>query len=320
MISGYACDGGRLKLVDVATEPLRTIWVDLVEPTEEEEALVEASLRINVPTREDMEEIEVSSRLYYQDGAAYMTANLPARAETDSPHMAPVTFVLAGDRLITVRYHEPRAFQTFPRRAERVPMGCVNGEAVLVALLEAVVDRLADVLERAGGEIENISRTVFRNQKAPGSRNFQKILEEIGAKGGLTSNIYDSLATLERLTGFFEQATFQRKSDEDIRSRVRTLGHDVRSLTDHADFLSQKITFLLDATLGMINIEQSATIKIFSVAAVVFLPPTLIASVYGMNFRLIPELNWMLGYPFALLLMAASAILPYLYFKRRGWL
>jgi len=269
-----------------------------------------------------MQEIEISSRLYYEDGVSFMTAILPAQTDEDEPFMGPVTFVLAGDKLITVRYHEPRAFQTFPLRAEKVSVGCRDGEAVLVALLEVIIDRLADILERAGMDVDAISRTVFRHSGAGTgqTRDFQDVLEQIGRKGDLNSNIRDSVVTLERLIGFLGHATVQRKSDKDIRTRVKTLARDAHSLTGHASFLSQKITFLLDATLGMVNIEQNAIIKIFSVAAVAFLPPTLIASIYGMNFEFIPELDWRLGYPLALTLMLASAVLPYWYFKRRGWL
>jgi magnesium transporter len=323
MIRGFASENGRLSSVENVIDQLdRVIWIDLVNPSHDEEAALERHLGIDVPTREEMEEIEISSRLYYEDGAAFMTATLPAQTDGDDPQMAPVTFVLAGERLITVRYHEPRAFYTFPTRAEKVAMGCINGEAVLVALLEAVVDRLADILERAGRDIDRISRGIFQHggAKPTKSRDFQKVLEEIGRKGDLTSNIHDSLVTLERLIGFLGHATGQRKSGKDIRERVKTLARDARSLADHATFLSQKITFLLDATLGMINIEQNAIIKIFSVAAVVFLPPTLVASIYGMNFGYMPELEWLLGYPFAIGLMILSAFLPFWYFKRRGWL
>lgn len=324
MIRRFAADNGRLRLVDTATETdQNVIWFDLFAPTPEEEALLETPLGVDIPTREDMEEIEISSRLYYENGAAFMTATLPAQSEADIPQMAPVTFVLAGDLLITVRYHEPQAFRTFPMRAEKVPMGCDGGEAVLVALLEVIVDRLADILERAGLEIDSISRDIFQNSEEDPrtqSRDFQKILEGIGRKSDLNSKVRDSLVTLERMFGFLTQFSLQRKSNRDIRTRIKTLTRDARSLTDHSSFLSQKITFMLDATLGMVNIEQNATIKIFSVAAVVFLPPTLIASMYGMNFEHMPEMEWLLGYPFAIGLMVASAILPYLYFKRRGWL
>ena len=323
MIRGYVNEADRLQPVENALEQLDAfVWIDLVSPSDEEEADLEARLGIDVPTREEMEEIEISSRLYQDGGAAFMTATLPAKTDQDYPVMAPVTFILAGERLITVRYHEPRAFVTFPLRASRVNLGCGSGEAVLVALLEAIIDRLADVLERAGHDIDAISRSVFQRKGArpSASRDFQAMLEEIGRKGDFTSNIRDSLVTMERLIGYLGQVMLQRKSGADMRARVKTLGRDARSLNDHVSFLSQKITFLLDATLGMVNIEQNSIIKIFSVAAVAFLPPTLIASIYGMNFEVMPELAWPYGYPLAIGLMVISAVLPYLYFKRRGWL
>lgn len=299
-----------------------TVWIDLIDPTAEEEAKLENELGIDIPTREEMEEIEISSRLYREDGASFMTATLPSQSDGSDPLMHPVTFVLAGSRLITVRYHEPKVFSAFPARAGKTSLGCENGESVLVALLEAVVDRVADILERAGRDIDSLSRDVFQHRaaKPTKSRDFQRVLEMIGLKGDLTSNIRDSLVTLERLVSFLSQGAVQRNSPKQIRERLKTLYRDIRSIADHAGFLSQKITFLLDATLGMINIEQNAIIKIFSVAAVVFLPPTLVASSYGMNFEYMPELEWLLGYPWALGLMVVSAIIPYLFFKKRGWL
>lgn len=322
MIRGYINDNGRLRPVDGLPASLAAVvWIDLISPSDKEEAELEALLGIDIPTREEMEEIEISSRLYYENDASFMTATLPAHADSDDPLMGPVTFVLANNLLITVRYHEPRAFKTFPMRAEKVALGCTNGEGVLIALLEAIVDRLADILERAGHDIDKISRDVFRDNGSRGKKkNFQVILEQIGRKGDFVSKVRDSLVSFERVIGFMGQVTTQHKSDKDIRARNKTLARDAHSLTDHAGFLSQKITFLLDATLGLINIEQNAIIKIFSVAAVVFLPPTLIASIYGMNFEHMPELKFGLGYPMALVLMVASAVLPYLYFKRRGWL
>jgi magnesium transporter len=269
-----------------------------------------------------MEEIEISSRLYDEGGASYMTATLPAYSDDDAPVLAPVSFVLTHARLITVRYHEPRVFQTFPQRAGKLAPGCNSGAGVLLALLDATVDRLADLLERAGGDIDGISRRIFQHDdgKPTKNRELKAILASIGRKGDLTSKIRDSLATLERLVGFFNQGVKLAQSPKEMREGVRTLLQDIHSLTDHAGFLSQKITFLLDATLGMVNLEQNAIIKILSVAAVVFLPPTLLASIYGMNFTHMPELDWRFAYPIALGLMLVSAVLPYFFFKRRGWL
>jgi magnesium transporter len=322
MIQGYADDAGRLKKVDDPVAALSSlVWIDLVAPTDSEEAVLEQRLGIDVPTREEMQEIEVSSRLYVENETVFMTATLPARTDSDDLLMGPVTFVLAGDKLITVRYHEPRAFRTFPQRAEKVSLGCTNGVAVLNALLEATVDRLADIIERAEHEVDAISHEIFRVQdpSTRSQRDLNRVLQLIGRKGDLSSNIRDSLLSLVRVAGFLGQLLNQR-NDKDGRSRVKTLARDVQSLTDHSSFLSQKITFLLDATLGMISIEQSNIIKIFSIATGVFLPPTLIASIYGMNFVHMPELQWRWGYLMAFVLMLASALLPCWWFKRRGWL
>ncbi len=322
MIRGFVPDNGRLRVVDDALQQLdKVLWIDLVSPTDEEERILETRLGLDIPTREEMEEIEVSSRLYSENGAAFMTATLPSRTDTDELLMGPVTFVLAADKLITVRYHEPRAFNTFPQRAEQVSLGCTHGDTILIALLEAVVDRLADVLERMRRDVDTLSRDIFvadaAQQKA--GRDFNPVLRQIGRKGDLGSNVQDSLVSLQRLAGFFGQLS-QKTSDKDLRGRVKTLSRDIQSLIDHTSFLSQKITFVLDATLGMINIEQNNIIKIFSIAAGIFLPPTLIASIYGMNFTHMPELRWQIGYPLACAAMLLSALLPYWWFKRRGWL
>ena len=146
------------------------------------------------------------------------------------------------------------------------------------------------------------------------------LLRAIGREGEITSKARESAHSLGRLLTFLIHAANERKEVKPLQARIRTAARDVTSLTDHATFLSGKIVFLLDATLGSINIQQNDIIKIFSVAAVVFLPPTLIASIYGMNFRHMPELEWWYAYPLALALMVVAAIVPYLYFKRRGWL
>ncbi len=324
MIKAFVVDNDRLRATDdLLTDGAQVVWADLLNPTKEEETTIETWLGVAIPTREEMEEIEISSRLYIEDGAYFMTATLPAQTEIDDPLMSPVTFVLAGPRLVTIRYHEPKAFKTFPLRAEKVATGCTTGNTILIGLLEAIVDRLADILERAGRDIETISRDIFEASSTKvnkRNRDFQELLKAIGRKEDIASSIRDSLISLQRLSGFLAHVATQIKMSKDVRARIKTVSRDVLSLADHATFLSQKISFLLDATLGMISIEQNAIIKIFSVAAVIFLPPTLVASIYGMNFDVIPELKWQLGYPFAIGLMILSAILPFWYFRRRGWL
>ncbi len=318
MIRAFSLAGDRLK--PVAPESEDVVWWDLTEPDRAEETGLEARLGLGLPTREEMQEIEISSRLYSEDGGHFMTALIPSHTDGDDPVIQPITFILCDHRLITIRYTEPRAFTAFPQRAEKVALGLTNGETILLALLEALVDRMADILERAGREIDVISRSVFGQKGSEGRKDasYKTTLEAIGRKGDLTSNIRDCLATLERMLAFL--GSKMTSADKDVRSQLKALVYDVKSLSDHAGYMSQKITFLLDATLGLINIEQNAIIKIFSVAAVVFLPPTLVASIYGMNFEVMPELSWPFGYPFAIGLMIVSALLPFLYFKSRGWL
>lgn len=324
MLNLFAADRrGCLVKVEVAPDgplPAEAVWIDLLAPTREEERRVEALLGVEVPTHEEMQEIEVSSRLYEENGALYMTATVLCKAQSERPETAAISFILAGDRLVTVRYAEPQPFALFAARCQRAPGVHTRGDAVLAGLLDALIDRIADILEHIGREVDDISHEIFEHSAKPGRGDFQGILRRLGLRGDLTSKVRESLVSVGRLLMFLTQASTAQKIAKNLRDRLRTMSRDVRSLTDHVSFLSSKINFLLDATLGMINIEQNAIIKIFSVVAVVFLPPTLIASIYGMNFAYMPELEWVPGYPWALLLMLASAITPYLYFRRRGWL
>jgi magnesium transporter len=297
--------------------PPDAVWIDLVSPSREEELAVEAAVGVPVPTREEMVEIEVSSRLYKEGGATFMTASVVTNAEGDLPASEPVTFVLVRDWLITIRYAEPRAFTNVIGQIERQPAALGdNGADAFVMLLDAIVDRLADVLERANAEVELASRSIFTQPRAGG---FEAILTRLGRTQNVTAKVRDSLVSLSRLLSFSmlaEQIGVARDCREHLRSQQR----DVASLTDHASYLSNNITFLLDAALGLINIEQNSIIKIFSVGAVCLMPPTLVASVYGMNFRHIPELEWMAGYPLALAMMIVSGLVPLWWFKRKGWL
>jgi magnesium transporter len=297
------------------------VWFDLFEPTEAEEKALEAVIGLDVPTRDEMIEIEDSARLYLDRGAVYMTATVPSRTDTEFPLPVTVTFILVGHRLVTVRFDEARVFRSFPERAERLELGCTDGRSVLVALLEAVVERIADILEASARGLEALSSEIFRRGAGPEDRaqDYRGVLQGVGRQGDVVSQVLASLVTLERLVAFFTAVEPQGAGKED-RARVKSLARDTRFLTGHATFLGQKVNFLLDATLGMISIQQNAIIKIFSVAAVIFLPPTLVASIYGMNFHVMPELDWIFGYPMALLLMVASAAVSYWVFKIRGWL
>ncbi|MEI8178988.1 magnesium/cobalt transporter CorA [Aestuariivirga sp.] len=312
--------------------PPDAVWIDLVEPTANEESKVEGVLGIDIPTREELAEIEASSRLYQEDGAVFMTANLIRRGDNDEPESSPVTFIVKDNTLITVRYHHPQAFPAYVKRAMKPQTTTMNGWGVLISLLEAVVDRAADHLERAGQIVDETSKKTFgakrtlagvHKQNPRKGVNLQELIERIGEEGDFVSKMRESLVSIGRAVAFMqaiEDQTRESKQVKENKARIKILQRDIVSLTDHATFLSGKISFLLDAVLGLISIEQNGIIKIFSVAAVVFLPPTLVASIYGMNFAFMPELQWQLGYPFAILLMIMSAVLPYYYFKGKGWL
>ena len=323
MLTAYVVDHDRLlPVTDLTLHKEAIVWADLLAPTPEEQRAVEEWLGIEFPSREEMEEIEISSRLYAENGVHYMTVTVPVQSDGDSPEVGPVTFILAGDRLLTLRFHTPYAFQTFPELATKTPLGCSSGSMILISLLEVIVDRIADVLERTSQDILDISSRIFQSREKKAStrdEQFHAILRQIGKKEHLLSILQESLLTLKRMSGYLTALKLSAP-DKEASVRIKILSRDIISLADHAIGKSQKINFLLDATLGMINIEQSAIIKIFSVAAVVFLPPTLVASIYGMNFAIMPELHWRYGYPMAIGLMVLSALLPYLYFKRRGWL
>ncbi len=301
--------------------PEACVWVDLLEPTITEERAVERLLAIDVPSREEMREIETSSRLYEENGSLYMTATVVTKIDTDRPESAAITFILSHNRLITNRYVDPLPFRRFIAYSERHPAAATNAPAILAGLLESIIERTADVLERVGQGLDDLSANVFApaQKGVTRTRDLRGVMERIGRDGDLTSKARESLVTLGRQLTFMQQST-AIQMPKDLNARYRSMSRDVLALADHASFLANKSSFMLQATLGLINIEQNNIIKIFSVAAAVFLPPTLIASIYGMNFEFMPELDKPWGYPVALFFMAISALLPYLFFRRRGWL
>src|SRR6201998_87838 len=313
----------KVTVADLSTLPESAAWIDLVNPTLPEDKAVERLAGIAVPTREDMQEIEISSRLYIENGARYMTATLMCSSDTENPRTTAVTFILTGPRLVTVRYDVPKPFMLVENKLARsCPQG-ITGEMVLMELLDAVIDRNADILERAGADMDSISHEIFEPSGAARTghaKRYSDILIAIGRKGDLTSKVRESLVSIGRVVTFVAAVVDGVKWSKDMREQLKTMQRDVTSLTDHASYLSNKITFVLDAMLGVVNLEQNNIIKLFSVMAVVLMPPTLIASIYGMNFKVMPELEWEHGYTFALIAMVAAAILPYLYFKWKKWL
>jgi magnesium transporter len=307
---------------DLGALPDNAVWIDLLNPTMEEDRAVERLAGIAVPTREDMQEIEISSRLYIENGARYMTATLMCHSDTDMPKTTAVTFILAGHRLVTVRYDIPKPFALVEHKLARSCGPGITGEMVLMELLDAVIDRCADILERAGSEVDQVSHDIFEPESARHghAKQYSQILIAIGRKGDLTSKVRESLVSIGRVVTFMSAVMEGVKWSKDMREQLKTMQRDVSSLTDHASYLSSKITFTLDAMLGVVNLEQNNIIKLFSVMAVVLMPPTLIASIYGMNFKAMPELDWPHGYPLALFLMLMAAVLPYLIFRWKKWL
>ncbi|KAB7645464.1 magnesium transporter CorA family protein [Polymorphobacter fuscus] len=302
--------------------PSGAVWIDMFNPTHDEEAFVEAATGIGVPTRDEMAEIETSSRLYTEDGAIYMTATLATGIMRGAAESHAVSFVLTPAHLITVRYAEIVSFDRFAGHAERAPAMCATPPMALVNLLDGVVDRLADSIEHIGRDVDAISRKAFGRARGNGSQRLsnlvlQTLLVRLGSAQDSLSKARDSAVSLSRALGYL---AFAAPKNADLGPHIKSLTRDLASLTDHATYMNGNITFLLDAALGFISIEQNAVLKIFSVGAIVFLPPTLIAGIYGMNFDFIPELHWHFGYPWALMLMVASAVLPYVFFRWRGWL
>ena len=323
MLFAYVPTGTSLeqKVVEEGSEvPDNAVWIDLVNPAGGEDKLVERLVGVAIPTREEMQEIELSSRLYVENGARYMTATLMCQSDTPVPKTTPVTFILAGHRLITVRYDDPKPFAVARHKLTRSCSASVSGETVFIDLFDAVIDRCADILERVGVEIDQVSHNIFERDRSRTPKFYTVILQTIGRKGELASKVRESLVSIGRLLIFVANEAEGMRWAKDQRAQLKSMQRDAQSLSDHAAYLTNNVTFLLDAMLGVVTIEQNNIIKIFSVAAVAFMPPTLIASIYGMNFRHMPELDWYLGYPLAIILMITAAILPYLYFKWRKWL
>lgn len=312
MLTGYGHSGKGLAPVQSVAEAL---WVDLYRPTEAEVAEMSA-LGVVVPTLAEMEEIEISNRLFREEGLEYLTVVLPGKTANGEPSAGPVTFIVTPERLVTVRHHAPRPFEVYPARAAQVAAGCDTPDRIFLGLGEEIVARLADLLEAAGQVLDQAARSVFAEDATSDSDALQAILRKVGQQGELIGRVRLALLTMERALSYF--GAIDR--DEPTRSLIKGLMRDIQALSVHSDYLSSRIGLTVDATMGMVNLVQNATVRIVSVVAVLFLPPTLVASIYGMNFHFMPELNSPWGYPAALALMLASAVGCYLIFKWKKWL
>lgn len=325
MLNAYRVDNETLVRVETPPDavPDGVLWIDLLQPVQGEDKLLEKCLGIEIPTREEMREIEPSSRLYIDHGVRYMTATTLCNTELGAPKLTQISFVLAPGRLITVRYDTPKPINLFLARAQKQGAVQANPEAIMTGLLDTIVDRVADILERVGEDIEGVSAKVFaRNPTDPDAKtkSYEEILQLLGTKGDLVSKARESLVSIGRLLTFMATAFEGAKFPKDTRDLLKSQVRDVESLTQHCDALANKITFLLDAVLGLVGIEQNNVVKIFAVLSVVLMPPTLVGTIYGMNFKAMPELSWEWGYPMAMALMLISGIVPYLWFRKKGWL
>ena len=323
MLTIYRDEAGSVRESAALELPSEVIWIDLVDPTDEEKGFVESRTHIQVPTMQALSEIEASSRLQVSRGVIYLSTPILARSDTPEAFLSPVGFILSPTVLVTVRFARLSSFDQVAEQIHHDPSLATN-VGVFTALLEAIVDRGADVLEELRGELDQISRKVFRGNPAHRSHTvrstdaLRKTLSAVGAIGERVSQARDVLLGVGRIASFARDIGEEWLTPE-FRVRLRAVLKDVASLNEYEAHLSGKVQFLLDAVLGYITIEQNDLFKVLTIASVVGIPPTLIAGLYGMNFKFMPELEWAWGYPFGLALILVSAIIPLIWFKWRGW-
>jgi magnesium transporter len=300
----------------------KAFWIDLLNPTPEEIARMAAEYQIAVPSRESLQEIETSSRLRAVGLVLYVSMPLAVQDESAGFAPVPLGFILSPQLLLTVRYSEIRAFSEVEARiAQKQDLGSAR---VFCALIEGIVDFGADQLEKLSGDLAVVSARAFgpqrTSQKHDGriSQGLRQCLQAVGIAGDQLSRNRESMLGLQRIIGFVLKMAADWMLPEE-KTRLSTAQQDIVSLVDFEAHLAGKSQFLLDAILGFINTEQNDIFKVLTIVSVVGIPPTLIASMYGMNFHDMPELSWRWGYPYGLTLIALSVLLPILWFKRRGW-
>lgn len=322
-------DEGISRTVGLEDQDIRmadVFWIDLLTPNAAEAEYVEKLCGIEMPTKDEMREIEATSRLYCEDGARFMTTTVLSRVETDEPMIAEITFIIKGSLIITIRHTDSYSFRVFSHQLLRTQS--TNRDLVFIGLLETLVDRQADVLERFGTDLDALSKKVFgthhtrRKKKVedPDTDDLRDALEELGRVGDLITRQRDALVNLLRMITFAGNEDSCMGSHDSLYVPLRPVSRDVNSLSEYASFLSNKINFMLDAVLGLINIEQNDIFKVFTIMSVVFLPPTLIASIYGMNFDHIPFLHTSLGFWFSIGLMVLAGVLPLVIFKLKRYI
>jgi magnesium transporter len=306
--------------------PEGTIWIDLVEPTVAEDQKVQHYVGALVPTRVDPDFSEAPEAHYAENGVRYLQASVISEPE-DTPDITDVTFVVAPSTLVTVRYHACESFDLYAQKLCKGQSNARSPDAIAVGLVNTAVNRSARALTKVGVSLDSIASRVFRAKENTAARNqiYSDTLWNLGREDEKISNLRESLVSIERLLLFLiaegnGDGGKPDKAQKALRDAAKTSLRDLQSLEEDASFKAQKVQFLLDATLGLINLAQNDIIKLFSVLAVIFMPPTLIASIYGMNFKAMPELEWQFGYPMAVGAMICAAVLPYVFFRWKKWL
>jgi magnesium transporter len=321
MLFAYRLVERRLERLPPGADLGEAIWVDLYRPQPEQAAQVQAELGVEIPSLEDMEEIEISNRLYRENGHDVMTVVLPGKTPDGVQTSGPATFMMMPGRLVTVRHHAPRPFETFPLRADRSSVGCDTHLRLFLGLVDEIIARLADHIEAAGRSLDTIAARVYAStREALSQEELEESLRGIGRLGEDLARVRLGLLTMERMLSVFQLWNEDRPEARALKTPIKSMIRDMQALEVHADFLSGRVGLATDTTLGMVNLSQNQTVRIVSVVAVLFLPPTLIGTVYGMNFHNMPELDERWGYPVALSLMVLSALGSWAYFKWRGWL
>ncbi|WP_019831223.1 CorA family divalent cation transporter [Sphingomonas sp. PR090111-T3T-6A] len=314
------CAGGTSDEKDLAG----ACWVDLCSPTDEEIARVERQFGIELPSRESLSEIEASSRLRVHQGQLTMSAPLVAR-QGETSVLAPTGFLLQSGRLITIRFAEMTAFDETHEAIAKADHK-VGGQEALVRLLEELVDRSADRLERVAEDITSASHAIFRNPR-PGqkrrlgreTRRLRALMVRIGRSSEQMVKVRHAFLAIGRIAAFVADRC-EPAMESGLRDRLVSVRHDIESLDEFENSLTGRVQLLIDAAVAFISIEQNDVVKVLTVVSVAGVPPVLVAGIYGMNFHVMPELSWTWGYPFAMVLMVASTILPVLWFKWRDWL
>ncbi len=319
MLYAYRVHGHKLERLPPGADLAGAAWIDLLRPDPDEVAAVTA-LGVEVPTLDDMEEIEVSNRLYREGPTDYMTVVIPGHDAPGERVNLPVTFVLTPTQMVTVRHHTPRPFETYPGRADKVGPGCLDPDRMFLSMMEEIIGRLADHLEGSGRVLDEVAHEVYAEAEAMAAADLRAALQKVGREGEHISRVRLGLLTLERALSYFGQTLNEDHRGSGLLPMVKALTRDLQALEVHADFLANRVALATDATLGMINLDQNQTIRIVSVVAALFLPPTLIASIYGMNFAYMPELEWVWGYPASLGAMLAAALGTFLFFRWKKWL